>query len=54
MRKHLRLQVETAGSVLSSFEGIILQKLYTENYTEETKCIKIIVFHYEDSVSRMV
>ena len=39
MRKHLRLQVETAGSVLYSFEGIILQKLYTENYTEELKCI---------------
>ena len=46
-------QVEASSSALSSFEGTPLRQFF-ENYTEETKCIKIIVFHYEDSVSRMV
>ena len=36
---------------LSSFEGIT-PSMYTENYTEEMKCIKIIESH--DSVNRMV
>ena len=39
-------------AALSSFEGITPSIMYTENYTEEMKCIKIIESH--DSVNRMV